>query len=104
MTRRRTILLCLLVLLTLPVSPAARDAVGGSEAVPVAAPEEVGMSAERLGRVTAAMQRYIDDEKVAGTVTLIARRGQVVHFEAQGWRDVSAKEPMTQNTTTTGSR
>jgi CubicO group peptidase (beta-lactamase class C family) len=40
------------------------------------------------------MQRYIDQGELAGTVTLIARRGRVVHFEAQGLMDIEKKIPM----------
>ena len=63
-----------------------------------AKPESVGMSTKRLGRIAPAMQRYIDDGFVAGTVTLVARRGQIVHFEARGYRDVDSKAPMTTDT------
>ncbi|MEE8348297.1 MAG: serine hydrolase domain-containing protein [Acidobacteriota bacterium] len=55
------------------------------------------MSTERLSRIAPAMQRYIDDGFVAGTVTLVARRGQIVHFEARGYRDVDSKAPMTRD-------
>jgi CubicO group peptidase (beta-lactamase class C family) len=40
------------------------------------------------------MQKYIDDELVAGTVTIIARKGRVVHFEAQGNMDAENQVPM----------
>lgn len=66
--------------------------------MPTARPEEVGMSAERLARINAAMKRYIDRGQVAGTVTLVARKGRVVHFEAQGYRDAEKKTPMTTDT------
>lgn len=56
--------------------------------------ERVGMSSERLERIRPAMQRYIDEGLVPGTVTLVARHGKVVHFEAQGFMDVDAKTPM----------
>jgi hypothetical protein len=52
--------------------------------LPMAEPESVGMSSERLTRLSAYTQRYIEDNLVAGTVTLVARRGKVVHYEAQG--------------------
>ncbi len=52
--------------------------------LPMAKPESVGMSQERLDRVGEAMQRYIDADLVPGTVTLIARRGKIVHFEPRG--------------------
>jgi CubicO group peptidase (beta-lactamase class C family) len=41
------------------------------------------------------MQRYIDDRLVAGTVTLVARKGKVVHLEARGARDAESGAPMT---------
>lgn len=62
--------------------------------LPLASPESVGMSSERLARIMPAMQRYIDAQLVPGTVTIIARRGKVVHFEAQGFMDVEQATPM----------
>ena len=52
----------------------------------MASPESVGMSSERLERLDAAMQRYIDADMIAGTVILVARKGEVVHLKAQGHR------------------
>ena len=49
-------------------------------------PEEEGFSPERLKRIDAAMQRYVDQKKLAGIVTLVARRSRVVHFERFGTR------------------
>lgn len=66
--------------------------------LPMGEPEEVGMSSERLQRVSAAMQRYIEADRLAGTVTLIARHGKVVHLEAQGWRHKEANQAMTADT------
>jgi len=61
-------------------------------------PEEAGMSAERLKRMTAAMQRYIDRGEVPGTVVLVARRGRLVYLNAQGVMDVDSKAPMRRDT------
>lgn len=66
--------------------------------LPMAEPESVGMSSERLQRIDDFTQRYIDDEMVAGTVTLVARKGRVVHFSAQGMKDVERNQPMTTDT------
>jgi CubicO group peptidase (beta-lactamase class C family) len=66
--------------------------------LPTARPEDVGMSSERLARIRTGMQRYVDSGMVPGVVTLVARRGRVVHFEAVGYRDVEAKAPMTIDT------
>ena len=62
--------------------------------LPTASPESVGMSAKRLERVKGFIQEYIDTNQIAGAVTLIARKGKVVHFEAQGWRHKEANQPM----------
>ncbi len=60
--------------------------------LPMAKPETVGVSSKRLERVKAYIQEYIDTNQIAGAVTLIARKGKVVHHEAQGWR-VQGRQP-----------
>ena len=83
------------ILSLLPVLPAAAN---GAPDLPMAEPESVGMSRERLERINVAMQRYIDEDLVAGTVTLVARKGKVVHFEALGKRWEEENAPMTTDT------
>jgi CubicO group peptidase (beta-lactamase class C family) len=68
--------------------------VHADDALPLAKPETVGMSSERLGRVNRRMQEYIDKGQVAGVVTLIARHGKIVHHEALGYRNREEKVPM----------
>jgi CubicO group peptidase (beta-lactamase class C family) len=65
------------------------------DTLPMATPEEVGMSSERLQRVSALMKRNIDQDLLAGTVSLIARHGKVAHLEAQGFADKEAGAAMT---------
>lgn len=65
-----------------------------AQSLPMATPESVGMSSERLERVTELLQRYIDNDLVAGTVSLVARQGKVVHYEAQGQRYREGGEAM----------
>ena len=60
------------------------------DGVPTADAEEVGMSADRLDRLDQAMQAYVERGDVAGVVSLVARRGKVVHFSAHGERDEGA--------------
>ncbi|MGY8696845.1 MAG: serine hydrolase domain-containing protein, partial [Verrucomicrobiia bacterium] len=60
------------------------------DGVPTAKPEDVGMSSERLKRLDKVMQGYIDRKETAGVVTLVARKGKVVHFSALGERDVES--------------
>jgi len=62
--------------------------------IPTAKPEQVGMSSERLARLSSSMRAYIDRGEIAGTVTLVARHGKVVHLEAQGLMDMDSKTPM----------
>jgi len=64
-----------------------------------AKPESVGLSGERLARVHDAMQRHIDAHDVSGSVTVVARNGQVVWFDAQGLMDMEAKKPMQKDAT-----
>ena len=69
-----------------------------AQSLPRSSPASVGMSSERLERLLAAMQLYIDANQLAGTVTLIARDGKVVHFESRGWRDKESDTPMSEDT------
>ncbi len=57
-------------------------------------PEDVGLSSERLQRINAVMQSYVDDHKLAGLVTLVARRGKIVHFEKFGSMEIEKDKPM----------
>ena len=66
--------------------------------LPMASPESVGISSERLERMSDAMQRYIDANQLAGTVSLISRKGQVIHMESQGWKSKETGEEMTGDT------
>lgn len=63
------------------------------EALP-AKPESVGLSSERLERISAVVQQSIDDNRIAGAVTLVARRGRVVWLKAQGMADRESGRPM----------
>lgn len=64
------------------------------DSLPYATAKSVGMSEDRLTRITPVMQRYIDTGLVPGTVTMVARHGKIVHFDSQGYRDVENKLPM----------
>ena len=63
-------------------------------ATPTAKPEEVGFSSERLHRISDLVQRHIDAGSFSGAVTLVARKGRIAHFEAQGLMDIESKKPM----------
>ena len=69
-----------------------------AEDVIVVDPESVGMSSERLQRINTFINEYIDANQIAGAVTLVARKGKVVHYDAQGWRDKENGVAMTPDT------
>ena len=64
------------------------------EGLPRAVPEDVGMSTSRLGRIAPVMQRWVDDGKIPGALTMIAREGRLVHFEKFGTQDVATAKPI----------
>jgi CubicO group peptidase (beta-lactamase class C family) len=61
-------------------------------------PEALGISSARLKNLDSAMQRYVDEGKLAGLLTMIARRGKVVHFETYGYMDKETATPMKKDT------
>src|SRR3954467_6326459 len=73
--------LCLFALAGLPLAGAVK-------------PESLGLSEERLSRIHDSMQRHIDAHHISGAVTLVARKGQIAWFDAQGLMDVEANKPM----------
>jgi len=62
--------------------------------LPVAKPEAVGMSSERLAKVDAVMDNLVKEKKLAGGIVMIARKGKVVHLKSHGLMDVEAQKPM----------
>jgi CubicO group peptidase (beta-lactamase class C family) len=66
--------------------------------LPMAKAETVGMSSKRLERINAFIKGYIDRNEIAGAVTLVARKGKVVYFEAQGFRYKEENAPMQKDT------
>lgn len=56
--------------------------------------EEVGLSSERLQRITQLSQRYIDDKLLSGVVAVVGRRGRIAYFEAQGAMDLEGRTAM----------
>jgi CubicO group peptidase (beta-lactamase class C family) len=62
--------------------------------LPVAKPEDVGMSSERLQRVDAFVNRLQADGQISGAVTAVVRHGKLVHLAAQGYGDLESKRAM----------
>jgi len=53
-----------------------------------------GFSQDRLRRIAPVMQDQINKNMFPGAVTLVARNGQIVHFEATGYLDAQKKTPI----------
>ena len=60
-------------------------------------PEKVGFSAKRLDRIAPVMQRYIDTTQTGGILTLVERKGEIVHLSKCGYLDLAEKKPLEQN-------
>lgn len=56
--------------------------------------ENLGFSSERLKNISRKLSAYVERDQVAGFLTLVARRGQVVQLEAIGHRDAEEKLPI----------
>jgi CubicO group peptidase (beta-lactamase class C family) len=57
-------------------------------------PEDLGLSSERLQRLTDAFQTYVKDGRLAGAVVLVARRGKIAYLQSFGQRDREAGSPL----------
>src|SRR5258707_519279 len=56
--------------------------------------EIAGMSRGRMLRIAPVMAEQVSKGIFPGAITLIARRGQVVHFETHGFLDAAKTKPM----------
>jgi CubicO group peptidase (beta-lactamase class C family) len=65
---------------------------------PLASPESVGFSADGLKALQRTMRGLVDDGKLAGLTTLVARHGKVVYLDAYGVQDLATKKPVTRDT------
>ena len=68
-------------------------AVALARPLPAVKPEREGFSADRLARITEITQSYVDEGKLAGVITMVARRGRIVHFEAVGNKGMDDTRP-----------
>ena len=79
-------------------APPHRQPVGqrSNGSIPRGTPESVGMSSERLARIRPVIDEYVKHGRIAGAVTLVMRKGKVVHLEAIGNMDQG--KPMREDT------
>jgi CubicO group peptidase (beta-lactamase class C family) len=97
---RRYPVAAFLLALVLAASTAAAEAPAAVQAwpLPATAPESQGMSKERLARLHAGVQRFVDEGRHAGAVSLIARNGRIVDWRTYGKRDLENGLPMEKDT------
>jgi CubicO group peptidase (beta-lactamase class C family) len=82
---RRLRFVCAACLLVLPLL---------AESLPRVQPDSVGVSQERLKRIDTVLAEHIAQKKIAGAVTLLARRGQLAYLKAHGMADLEANRAM----------
>ena len=58
-----------------------------------ATPETAGFSSERLKRIDAAMNEWVQKEWMNGGEALIARNGKIVYYKTAGYNDLDTKSP-----------
>ena len=80
-------LFIVLGLLVFTETPEARE-------IPRVVAERVGMSTERLERVTQMNQRYVDAGKMVGILTAVIRDGKLVHQSAAGTKGMNDPRPL----------
>ena len=61
-------------------------------------PGKGGLSKEKLTEISGAIQKYIDNNETGGAMTMVARKGEVVHFETYGMQNKKAGTPVAENT------
>ncbi|MFZ0931585.1 MAG: serine hydrolase domain-containing protein [Syntrophobacteraceae bacterium] len=85
-----------MLLVTLFVILAA--SIASAQAIPKAAkPEDVGLSKERLQRISAWIQSDVDKKVVPGAVVMVLRKGKIAYFETFGYQDREKNIAMKRN-------
>jgi CubicO group peptidase (beta-lactamase class C family) len=60
-------------------------------------PEDAGMSSRRLERIAPIMLDFVKGNRLPGIMTLLQRRGRIVHFGAFGLADIEAGRPIAED-------
>ncbi len=66
--------------------------------IPYGKAEDVGMSSAKLREIEAAVGYHLDQNHLAGGITMVLRKGQIVHLEAHGYRDLEKRISMSEDT------
>jgi CubicO group peptidase (beta-lactamase class C family) len=92
---KRTVI-CLLICSVLLLAPLASVSSGNLDrnGLKVGTPGEAGLAKDRLDRIGAVMHKHIAENRIAGAIGLIARRGKIGYFESWGMLDKETGKPM----------
>jgi CubicO group peptidase (beta-lactamase class C family) len=63
----------------------------GAQPLPLAKPEEVGMSSQKLAKISQALKKEVEDGSFRGAVVMVARKGKLVYQDSIGMQAPSAK-------------
>lgn len=88
---RKALLVGLLATAAIVAAPASAE-------VKLADPASVGISKDGLATLDKTFHSLVDEGRLAGVTTLLARHGKVVHFDAYGVQDVNTKAPLKRDT------
>jgi CubicO group peptidase (beta-lactamase class C family) len=96
-TKQWTLMIVLLVCFVLSCQKPSQTS-AGSNSTPqqftIAKPEQVGMSTQRLARIDTVIEQYMSNNWMPGFVSLVTRKGKIVHYKSFGYKDLASKEPM----------
>jgi len=90
--------LCGMALHAQSPAPGAKPQAAPSQRAAATGAVRHGFSVERLKRIDALLQRYVDENRVGGAVALVLRDGQPVYERAVGWADREANRRMGMDT------
>ena len=68
------------------------------DTLPLTSPEQVGLSAARLARITSWMKGWVDSGKLPGMVVCVMRKGELAFAETYGKADVERNKPVRPDT------
>ena len=96
-SKLRFVSLVLVAVFTLVAVAAPGGAAAAAESdrdLKAAKPEAVGIDAKRLERLESGMRAFVDEGRLSGVVTLVARHGKTAHLSASGVKSTATGEPL----------